>query len=127
MVYAGSAWIWNCGAFCQARTQFTAKGATILELRRFTRRRSAARPSKCGGFGGRKAAPCFQVPPCFKVSPCFKVPPQRICCLLFDVRTNRISYDHRFSPTTSVCPIYSDNNTQCANITGPLKSESQVK
>ena len=53
-----------------------AKGAKILGLRRFTRRHTAARPSKCSTFGGRNAV---------HVPPCFQVPPQHVCCILFDV------------------------------------------
>ena len=43
---------------------FMAKGAAILGLRRFTRRCTAARSSKCGTFVGRKAS---HMPPCFRV------------------------------------------------------------
>ena len=62
---------------------FTAKGAAILKLQHFTRRHTAARPSKCGasstklrGFLREKAArftPFFQVPPCL------------VYCILLDV------------------------------------------
>ena len=55
---------------------FMAKGATIQELRCFTRQRTATRPSKCGAFGWRKAA---------HMPPCFQVPPRHVCCTLFDV------------------------------------------
>ena len=64
------------------RTQciFTAKRAAILELRRFTRRRTAARPSKCSAHGGRKAA---------HMVPRFQVPPWCVCCILltYTIRT----------------------------------------
>ena len=52
-----------------------AKGASIQVLRRFTRWHTVARPSKCGGFGGRKAA---------HMPACFQVPLRRVCCILFD-------------------------------------------
>ena len=64
----------KCAAICRI---FTAKGATILELRHFTRWRTAARPSKCGAFGERKAA-AYMVP-------CFQVPLRRVCYILFDI------------------------------------------
>ena len=41
MVCAGSAGVRNCGAFCQMRHIFTAKGATIWQKAHFTRRQKA--------------------------------------------------------------------------------------
>ena len=54
---------------------FTAKGAAILGFRYFTRWHTAARPSKCGAFGGRKAA---------HMPPCFQLPLQFDFCIIFD-------------------------------------------
>ena len=67
---AGSAGIRNCSAFCAKRATifakcaairrkrriFTAKSTTIQGLQRFTRRRTATRPSKCDAHGGRTGA-----------------------------------------------------------------------
>ena len=53
----------KCAAIRRTCCIFTAKCASILVLRCFTRQCTAARPSKCGTFGGRKVAhmlPCFQ-------------------------------------------------------------------
>ena len=55
---------------------FTAKSTAIQGLRQFTRRRTAARPLKCGTHGRRKAA---------HMVPHFQVPPRCVCCILFDV------------------------------------------
>ena len=62
----------TCRNFCQthrnsANTQQFGERATFSRQKvpQFTRRRTAARTSKCGAFGVRKAAhmpPCFQVP-----------------------------------------------------------------
>ena len=91
MVCAGSASVWNCGAFCrmrryfwqtcrdfcQTRRIFMAKGTAIQGLRCFTRLCTAAhQPSKCGAFGGRKAA---------HMPPCFQLPPRSVCCIRFDI------------------------------------------
>ena len=68
MVCVGSIGIWNYVAFCQMCRIFTAKALQSGKrqgLRCFTRWHTAVQPSKCGTFGGRKAAhmlPCFQVP-----------------------------------------------------------------
>ena len=59
----------------QTRRIFTAKGVTILALRRFTRRHTAAQPSKCGTHGGKKAT---------HMTPCFQVLLRHVCCILFD-------------------------------------------
>ena len=63
-------------AIRRTRRIFTAKSATIEGLRRFTRRRTATRPSKCGAHGGRKSV---------HMAPRFQVPSQRVCYILFDV------------------------------------------
>ena len=47
----------------------------VWHCRHFTRRRTAARPSKCGTFDGRKAA---------HMPPCFQVPLWCTCCILYD-------------------------------------------
>ena len=53
--YGTAALFAKCAAIRRACHIFTAKGApAILELQHFTRRCSAARPSKCGVLGGRK-------------------------------------------------------------------------
>ena len=62
-------------AIQRTRRIFTTKVVAIQELRRFTRRRTAARPSKCGTFGGRKAV---------HVPPCFQVPLRHVCFILCD-------------------------------------------
>ena len=53
----------------------TAKGTAILGLQRFTRRHTAARPSKCGAHSERKVA---------HMAPRFQVPLRHVCCILFD-------------------------------------------
>ena len=78
---AGSTVIPNCGTFCQMCHIFTAKGAA--RLRRFTRRHTAVRLSKCSAHGGRKAV---------HMVPCFQVPLRCACCTLFvayHTRTHR--------------------------------------
>ena len=59
----------------QTRFIFIAKSAAILGLQHFTRRRTAARPSKCGAHGGRNAV---------HMLPCFQVPLRHVYCILFD-------------------------------------------
>ena len=92
MVCAGSTGIQNCGAFCRTRSDFcqtrhnsvnaphfhgkrchNPRDAAILGLQRLTRRHTAVQPSKCGTFGGRKAAHMPQ---------CFQVPRRHVCCIL---------------------------------------------
>ena len=63
MVCAGSAGIRNC----QMRRNLANR------LQRFTRQCTAAWPSKCSAFGGRKAV---------RMPPCFQVPLRHICCIL---------------------------------------------
>ena len=58
--------------FCRTYRIFTAKGTAI---RGFTRRCTAARQSKCGASGGRKAV---------HMPPCFQVPLRHVCCIRFD-------------------------------------------
>ena len=50
------------------------KSTTVQGLRRFTRRCTAARPSKWDAFGGGKVA---------HMPPCFQVLLRRVCCILF--------------------------------------------
>ena len=94
-------------AICRTHSIFTAKGAAILKLQHFTRRHTAARPSKCGasstklrGFLREKAARFTQF---------FQVPPRLIYCILFDVYHTYICiyvlplllYLHLFVPSLS--------------------------
>ena len=44
----------KCAAIWRTCHIFTAKGAAILGFQRSTRRHTAAQPSKCSAFGGRK-------------------------------------------------------------------------
>ena len=62
-------------AIQQMRHISTAKGTAILGLWRFTRRRTAVRPSKCGAHSGRRAA---------HMPPCFQVLLRHVCFILFD-------------------------------------------
>ena len=76
----------------------------------FTRRHTVARPSKCGTFGGRKAA-CMQ--------PCFQVPLRHVCCILFDAyricmqRTTRVLHVTKYTITMNVCSAPSDDTAKC--------------
>ena len=87
MICVGSAGIRNCGTFCQMRHKFfqmcrnSANVPHFHGKRRpcFTRWRTAIQPSKCGAFGGRKAA---------HMPPCFQVLPRHVCCILFYVYRN---------------------------------------
>ena len=60
MVCAGSAWIQNCGTFCQTRRNLA--NAHHFHGKKLGLQRFAAQPLKCGAFGGRKAA---HMPPRF--------------------------------------------------------------
>ena len=72
----------KCAAIQRTRRIFMAKGAAIRQkvpqskyCGALPRWHTVAWPSKCGGFGGRKAA---------HMPACFQVPLQRVCCILFD-------------------------------------------
>ena len=123
MVCAGSTGIRNCGAFCQTRRNLVnalyvhgerccnpAKIAAIQGLRRFTRRHTVVRPSKCGTFGGRKAT---------YMPPCFQVPLWHVCCILFDAyriciqRTTRVLHVTKYTITMNVCSAPSDDDAKC--------------
>ena len=64
-ICARSAGTWIAAIFAKCATFSRQKApCTILELWCFTRRCTAARPSKCGVFGGRKWHTCHHVFKC---------------------------------------------------------------
>ena len=74
MVCAESTGIWNCDAFLPNAPQFGERATFSRqkapqcrkrqELRHSTRRHTAAWPSKCSAFGGRKVVTCCHVYKC---------------------------------------------------------------
>ena len=60
----------ECDAFSRQKAPQSLDYGTLKE------RCTAALPSKCGAYSGRKAA---------HMAPRFHVPPQHVCCIIFDV------------------------------------------
>ena len=85
----------NVPYFHSKRLRNPAKGAAIriLGLQHFTRRCTAARPSKCGTFAIKMW--CFWWEKAARMLPCFQMPLCHICCILFD--TYRTSYCYQLS------------------------------